>query len=605
MSNFSPSKDNIIYNGLSIVAGLKHDESLVFQGQYLLRVEKGAVSMYGATLHVGPKEYKVTASSTTVLPPIISVPTKKKFINDCILPKDSDLSAENFDTVVSLTSLFTGLETIPSQFPKFRDIWGSSIPSNVSKVSRTFHPVYSVTSKVKTFKSNDEWDSIASSVVSDYKSSNIPPVVFVSGPKNAGKSTFCRFLLNYCLSSLKPGSVQFLDCDLGQPEYTPPGVISLSKPTACNFSSPFAHPNFDDVVKAHSLGYTSAKDIPLLYSACFDDLFQVYKSSQLSNPTLLIVNTPGWAKGYGLELLIEMMGKSEPSHSIFVGSHETETLQDFSDRLNTLLNSNNFAPKQYALKSLAHGAENAHHSTKLFSAADLRNLQLSTYLCYNQQKKYFDVSRLNNLPSYFIPFATNSHVESSLANKESGADTETNMLIEPYHEFVTPKHVLSLNPHSSKRIIPKYKFDPSNTRESAQIATFGIISAEGLDISDILMCLNNVVVSIIAVKQETLSQISNTFVNALPGPPTSNKNSNNGSSLNNNVPFVPLIPPSQIPNLLQPSRTRSLGVALLKKIDEKKGLVQLQTSINPSLIDELETSGERIILIRGRLFHSF
>ena len=47
----------------------------------------------------------------------------------------------------------------------------------------------------------------------------------VLGAKNVGKSSFARVLLNRLLS-LHP-RVAYLDCDPGQPEFTPPGLLSL------------------------------------------------------------------------------------------------------------------------------------------------------------------------------------------------------------------------------------------------------------------------------------------------------------------------------------------------------------------------------------------
>lgn len=128
VSNFNPSKDNISYGETSITAGLKHGESLVFQGQYYLTVQKGAVSIYGATLHAGSERYKVCASSITALPRLSSIPTKKKYLNKIIQNSESAfLDPGLFDTIIHLDSLHTGLEDIPNIFPKFRSILGQGL----------------------------------------------------------------------------------------------------------------------------------------------------------------------------------------------------------------------------------------------------------------------------------------------------------------------------------------------------------------------------------------------------------------------------------------------------------------------------------------------
>ena len=48
------------------------------------------------------------------------------------------------------------------------------------------------------------------------------PKVAVCGPKGVGKTTFCRFLVNSLLNYHPV--VAFLEADVGQCEFTPPGL---------------------------------------------------------------------------------------------------------------------------------------------------------------------------------------------------------------------------------------------------------------------------------------------------------------------------------------------------------------------------------------------
>jgi polynucleotide 5'-hydroxyl-kinase GRC3/NOL9 len=48
----------------------------------------------------------------------------------------------------------------------------------------------------------------------------------VCGPKNSGKSTFSRNLVEVLLQRYK--RVAYLDTDVGQPEFTAPGFLSLT-----------------------------------------------------------------------------------------------------------------------------------------------------------------------------------------------------------------------------------------------------------------------------------------------------------------------------------------------------------------------------------------
>nr|VDD20117.1 unnamed protein product [Brassica rapa] len=53
-----------------------------------------------------------------------------------------------------------------------------------------------------------------------------PPVALVCGPKDSGKSTFSRNLVKVLLQRYK--RVAYLDIDVGQPEFTLPGFLSLT-----------------------------------------------------------------------------------------------------------------------------------------------------------------------------------------------------------------------------------------------------------------------------------------------------------------------------------------------------------------------------------------
>jgi polynucleotide 5'-hydroxyl-kinase GRC3/NOL9 len=52
-----------------------------------------------------------------------------------------------------------------------------------------------------------------------------PPIVLVKGPKRSGKSTFARATLNNLLNRYE--KVAWLECDLGQGEFSPGGVVGL------------------------------------------------------------------------------------------------------------------------------------------------------------------------------------------------------------------------------------------------------------------------------------------------------------------------------------------------------------------------------------------
>ncbi|CAG2210353.1 unnamed protein product [Mytilus edulis] len=99
------------------------------------------------------------------------------------------------------------------------------------------------------------------------------PVITIIGGKNSGKSTLNRYLINSLLD--KVDRVYFLECDVGQTEFTPPGCVSLH------------------CVSEPVLGVTPADD-PTRYLTCIEKCFSKYVDLKEKGP--LIVNTCGWNK---------------------------------------------------------------------------------------------------------------------------------------------------------------------------------------------------------------------------------------------------------------------------------------------------------------------
>uniref|UniRef100_A0A0D9UXM0 Uncharacterized protein n=1 Tax=Leersia perrieri TaxID=77586 RepID=A0A0D9UXM0_9ORYZ len=147
-----------------------------------------------------------------------------------------------------------------------------------------------------------DWAAATAAVSSE----TAPPVVIVCGPKNAGKSTFSRLLLNSLLP--RYGRVGYLDTDVGQPEFSPPGCLSF------NFVeealTDLLNPSLRQSERCCFFGDISSKRDPETYLNClfhlYDYFVEKYRSGA-SEPLPLIVNTPGWVKGAGFDMLVEML----------------------------------------------------------------------------------------------------------------------------------------------------------------------------------------------------------------------------------------------------------------------------------------------------------
>lgn len=157
--------------------------------------------------------------------------------------------------------------------------------------------------------------------------SNGPSTIMVTGPKSSGKSTFGKMLANRMISESAPKTpggkvgvgLAILDLDPGQPEYGVPGQVSLVHVLEPILGPAFTRPiPVQDIrtIRAHNLASISPASDPELYLEAAKDLYTHYRNTLGS--ASLIVNTPGWIQGTGLDLLVSLIGDLRPSEVIYM-----------------------------------------------------------------------------------------------------------------------------------------------------------------------------------------------------------------------------------------------------------------------------------------------
>uniref|UniRef100_A0ACD5VVI2 Uncharacterized protein n=1 Tax=Avena sativa TaxID=4498 RepID=A0ACD5VVI2_AVESA len=147
-----------------------------------------------------------------------------------------------------------------------------------------------------------DWSSATTSISSELS----PPVVLVCGPANSGKSTFSRLLLNSLLP--RYGRVGYLDTDVGQPEFSPPGCLSIHVVDE-TIADP-RYPVLREAERCYFYGDVSSKRDPQTYLNSVFLLYTYFVEKYRcpgSQVLPLIVNTPGWVKGTGFDMLVEML----------------------------------------------------------------------------------------------------------------------------------------------------------------------------------------------------------------------------------------------------------------------------------------------------------
>uniref|UniRef100_H3BAT4 Polynucleotide 5'-hydroxyl-kinase NOL9 n=1 Tax=Latimeria chalumnae TaxID=7897 RepID=H3BAT4_LATCH len=143
------------------------------------------------------------------------------------------------------------------------------------------------------------------------------PVILVCGAKNIGKSTFNRLLINSLLNDIP--CVEYLECDLGQTEFTPPGCVSLHRIIQPLLGPPFLHQRAPRRMVYY--GRASSEQDMERYEETVKYIFSSYKRE-----APLIINTMGWVKGFGLMLLIDLIRLLSPTHVVQISTRDRQDM---------------------------------------------------------------------------------------------------------------------------------------------------------------------------------------------------------------------------------------------------------------------------------------
>ncbi|XP_019855980.1 PREDICTED: polynucleotide 5'-hydroxyl-kinase nol9-like [Amphimedon queenslandica] len=140
-----------------------------------------------------------------------------------------------------------------------------------------------------------------------------PLIVLICGVANSGKSTFARFLTNSLLNHYE--SVSFLECDVGQCEFTVSGLVSLHCITDPVQGPAFVHQRTPK--KSFIFGDISPKNQPKFYTNLISLCMEEYKNHVTgchgNGACPLVINTCGWTSGIGIHLLMDVIAITTPT----------------------------------------------------------------------------------------------------------------------------------------------------------------------------------------------------------------------------------------------------------------------------------------------------
>eukprot|EP00116_Pleurobrachia_bachei_P000739 sb/3461001/ len=163
--------------------------------------------------------------------------------------------------------------------------------------------------------------------------------VAVCGPKNSGKSTLCKYIVNQILST--HGPVLYIETDLGQPEICPPGHISLTLlrepllgPPCTNqplLSSPLSTTSPHLTTMCCGVGKVSPAEVLDEYMVQLEGL--ISHARGLSLP--IVLNNMGWTKGFGVALHSDIFAALDATHVVNLVTNSNKDLPPIEEVLVT------------------------------------------------------------------------------------------------------------------------------------------------------------------------------------------------------------------------------------------------------------------------------
>ncbi|KAK2059443.1 hypothetical protein LY76DRAFT_592307 [Colletotrichum caudatum] len=338
-STFRPTKSNSRKIAGGILELRLHDsERFLVLGSYGIRVADGEVTVAGASIRPNDGIKWVHAPHCHAIPVLRCTEETRLEIH----PHPQGASLRKLERLS----------------PLFRSLWHEPDPKMSKQAAkRETYKIICTTEDapkralIQDLRSPPAWNKKLAGLTKARQPDQPPLSVMLCGPKSSGKSTFSRILGNRLLTGAgqqtrnrkTPLLVVVLDLDPGQPEYTPTGTIALVQVREPNLGPSFTHiaagEQHVSVVRCHSIASVSPASDPELYLECAVDLYRHYQNTCKGLP--LIINTPGWVLGTGLDLLTELVSTIKPTEVIYMsedGPKETvEGLQVACEETFTLL----------------------------------------------------------------------------------------------------------------------------------------------------------------------------------------------------------------------------------------------------------------------------
>lgn len=281
---------------------LQHDVTAAFVGEYDVIVISGIVTVYGAVLRPSSSPQRIYAPSTLALPQI---------------------QARQQSTAIRISSVKSSLRKLERLSPLFRNTWAANSAEERSFAFLTTTGDDALQRSLGALDIDPDMDTVLRTLSGKAVVESQKPRIMAVGAKSSGKSTFNRILCNHLWSWTPAKKCIYLDLDPGQPEFGPPGQVSLVEVSAPILGPPFTHQasarsNNFRLIRSHTIAATNFKDDAEHYKACAADLVR-----HVDQRYPVIVNSCGWVSGLGASVLSDLSASLQTSDIILLEPLDT------------------------------------------------------------------------------------------------------------------------------------------------------------------------------------------------------------------------------------------------------------------------------------------
>lgn len=412
------------------VVVMQKDQTLCFHGKCFLTCLYGRVEVMGFTIEEGQQPYPVFSPAShcpvtvramdtenthteepgqlsEILKDYLPSASRKKLVGKVIRNSSIVLLEPMESTLTRFLSSFPDLSQLFS--PPANDLLSAVLDTPLNGLG-----IVPLSTNIHGFKSSKSLTDALNTVVEACKVDMEGTIILVCGGRNVGKSTFIRVLINTLLNH--NGSVEYLEGDLGQTEFTPAGCLSLVTVREPLLGPPFTHQRPPDHMIYY--GETSChRDL----ERYLDALKSLWHRRPQSRESPLIINTMGWVKGFGFELLVDMLRFFPVTHVVQLNHGSTQQCPPLTpDLLRAAHGFQTHPPAQTALSEFteSHAPLKTYIHLPVLSefegagtqgkakhqrSNELRELSLLAYLSQLQSPDPGPVRPLHSLTPYQVP----------------------------------------------------------------------------------------------------------------------------------------------------------------------------------------------------------